>query len=90
MPSKLFSNFFLFYLHLYKKKILDNPDDDTEQDGSNMDQDKNRGKAVVIKTSTRQVSEFTDIPNEYISMNLKDYLLLFLKIDNLSTCCWSC
>lgn len=80
----------MFYLHLYKKKILDNPDDDTEQDGSNMDQDKNRGKAVVIKTSTRQVSEFTDIPNEYISMNLKDYLLLFLKIDNLSTCCWSC
>lgn len=37
-----------------------NPEDEAEEDGANIDLDSQRkGKCVVLKTSTRQVSQLT-------------------------------
>lgn len=44
---------------IYFCQILEmNPEEDAEEDGANIDLDSQRkGKCVVLKTSTRQVSE---------------------------------
>lgn len=46
------------YMKIYLAQILDvNPEDEAEEDGANVDLDSQRkGKCVVLKTSTRQVS----------------------------------
>merc|ERR1712100_508667 len=66
-------------------EVLDNPEDGIEEDGSNMDLDKNRGKAVVIKTSTRQtiylpVPGLVDVdklkPGELVGVHKDSFLVL--------------
>lgn len=43
-----------------------NPEDEAEEDGANVDLDSQRkGKCVVLKTSTRQVSHFFHISADY-------------------------
>jgi hypothetical protein len=80
-------------------QILDvNPEDENEEDGANVDLDSQRkGKCVVLKTSTRQVSvENTNIYQhifEGVSVVFV-FLLRFLTrisqvtADNLPTCGW--
>jgi hypothetical protein len=47
-----------------------NPEDEAEEDGANIDLDSQRkGKCVVLKTSTRQVSL-------HITLNASSYILL--------------
>jgi len=68
-------------------EVLDAPIDDVEEDGSNMEQDKNHGKAVVIKTSTRQtvylpVPGLVDVdqlkPGELVGVHKDSFLVLDL------------
>jgi len=68
-------------------EILDNPDDVVEEDGASMDSDKNKGKAAVIKTSTRQtiylpVPGLVDVdqlkPGELVGVHKDSFLVLDL------------
>lgn len=67
-------------------QVLDNPEDGADEDGSNMDADKNHGKAVVIKTSTRQVSEGVTQEGKLVVTCFVLFCFVFQLAFRLSTC----
>ena len=61
-----------------------NPEDEAEEDGANIDLDSQRkGKCVVLKTSTRQVSK--------LAVVLKSLVSVTTSIPNVyANCCGCC